>query len=102
MGVAVGRHLNRTPASGPATVRSSIAAGVLVHALCLDCDHVHPIDLAELAGRGLAGAPLPELRLRCGCGSGHCRVIVSGPRCLIVSDDPQLSRRRLGRDDHSP
>jgi hypothetical protein len=56
----------------------SIAAGVMVHALCLDCDHVAPLDLAALDRRGLGAAALPDLPLRCGCGSGCCRVIVSG------------------------
>lgn len=64
---------------GPATVATSIAARVLVDALCLSCDHCKRLDLQALADRGLAHVGLPDLPLRCDrCGSRECRVIVSG------------------------
>ena len=47
-------------------------------ALCLECDQLRELDLRGFAANRLAGTPLVELPLRCGCGSRAFRVTVSG------------------------
>jgi hypothetical protein len=67
------------PESRPPTPRTSLAAGVLVFAICKRCNHDARLDLAALIAAGLEHMPLRELPLRCTrCGEQGHSIIVAG------------------------
>jgi hypothetical protein len=73
------------PADAPLpTVRSALAAGCQVHAVCRTCDRIVRLDIGRLAGQDYAETPLIQLPRRCQCGSSNCGVAVSG---RLVRDD---------------
>jgi hypothetical protein len=51
------------------TVRSALANGCQVDALCQDCENISRLDRVRLAPLGYGALPLIELPLICACGS---------------------------------
>lgn len=64
--------------SGFPTVRTALAAGCNVAAICTDCGRDRELNLGDLIDRGHADTALLQLPLRCACGSARCRIVVSG------------------------
>ena len=74
-----GPKLTRDIPTDPPSVRTTLAAGAYLSAICRRCQHAAEIDLAALERRGLGDLQLLALRLRCtACGAADCSVVVAG------------------------
>ena len=76
---AAGAKLTRDIPPDAPTVRTTLAAGAYLAAICRQCHHGAEVDLADLEQRGLGDTKLLALRLRCtACNAADCAIVVSG------------------------
>ena len=93
------RRFDSDPANGPATLGSSLRAGVRLLAWCNACLYTIDADVAALVARLGQELPVPKWgkRLRCSqCGSGDCDFVVTGDGGMTEVKRGRLSAARRG------